>query len=92
MSMIRDLEDRREALVLRSTLQRAQLSARLAPAAHKLAVADRVAATVRAHPILAGIGLTGLLLIGPRRLVRWAVRGAPFYSGRLRALWSSRSV
>jgi hypothetical protein len=91
MSMLREQTDRREALVLRSTVQRARLSALLAPAAQGLAAADRVAATLRAHPILAGIGVAGLLLIGPRRLVRWAIRGAPFYSG-LRALWSPRSA
>ena len=78
--MIRELKDRREALVARSAVQRARISAQLAPAARRLAAADRFAATLRAHPVIAVIAATGLALIGPRKLLRWAVRVAPIYS------------
>ncbi len=78
--MILKLERRREALVLRSRLQRARLAVQLAPAARKLAVADRAIAALRAHPIIAGLAATGLALIGPRRLLRWGMRVVPLYS------------
>jgi hypothetical protein len=80
MAMIRDLARRREALVLRSGLQRAEIAAQLSPAARKLAAVDRVTATLRAHPVMAGVAATGLALIGPRRLLRWVMRVAPIYS------------
>jgi hypothetical protein len=78
--MLRELQDRRRALVVRSAFQRLRISAQLAPTARRLAAADRVVATLRAHPVAAGIALTGLALIGPRRLFRWAMRIAPIYS------------
>jgi hypothetical protein len=78
--MRRALQNRREALVLRSTLQRLRISVQMAPAARRLAAADRVVATLRAHPVAAGVALTGLALIGPRALFRWAMRVAPIYS------------
>jgi hypothetical protein len=80
MAMRSELQDRREALVLRSTLQRLRISVQMAPAARRLAAVDRVLATLRAHPIAAGVALTGLALIGPRALFRWAMRVAPIYS------------
>jgi hypothetical protein len=80
IQIIRTLQRRREALVLRSTAQRARLSAGLAPVARKLAAADRFTAAVRAHPVMAGIAATGLALVGGRRLVRWALRIAPLYA------------
>ena len=78
--MIRELQAKREALVTRSTAQRGRLSAQLAPAARRLAAADRIAATLRAHPVIAGMAATVLALIGPRRLLRWAMRIGPLYS------------
>lgn len=83
--MIRALEIRRRALVVRSAIQRGRLSAQLVPAARRLAAADRVVAALRAHPVMAGIAVTGLALIGVRPLLRWAVRIAPLYAllGRL---------
>ena len=80
IAMRRALEDRRHALVLRSTLQRLRISVQMAPAARRLAAVDRVVATLRAHPVAAGVLLTGLALIGPRVLFRWAMRIAPVYS------------
>ena len=84
-AMGRALRHRREALVLRSTLQRLRISVQVAPAARRLAAVDRVVATMRAHPIVAGVGLTALALIGPRALFRWAMRVAPVYSLLLRS-------
>ena len=78
--MLRELQDRRETLVVRSALQRARISARLTPAARALAAADCVAATLRAHPMAAGIAAIGVVLVGPRKLLRWAVRAGALYS------------
>jgi hypothetical protein len=80
IQIIRKLQRRRDALVLRSTAQRARLSAQIAPFARKLAAADRFTAAVQAHPVVAGIAATGLARIGVRRLLRWAVRIAPLYA------------
>jgi hypothetical protein len=78
--MSRALQQRRETLVLRSTLQRLRIAVQIAPAARRLAAVDRVVATLRAHPVAAGAVLAGLALIGPRMLFRWAMRVAPIYS------------
>jgi hypothetical protein len=80
IQIIRKLQRRREALVVRSTVRRARLSAQLAPVARKLAAADRLVAVVQAHPLMAAIAATGLALIGGRRLLRWALRIAPLYA------------
>jgi hypothetical protein len=80
MAMRSELQDRREALVLRSTLQRLRISVQMAPAARRLAAVDRVVATLRAHPLAAGVALSALALIGQRALFRWAMRIAPIYS------------
>lgn len=78
--MMRELGHRRAALFARSGVQRACIAARLAPAARRLAAADRFAAALRAHPVMTGIAATGLALIGPRRLMRWAMRLVPIYA------------
>jgi len=78
--MLRELQGRREALVVRSTLQRTRISGRLAPAARALAAADRVVATLRSHPVAAAIAAIGLVLVGPRTVLRWAVRAGSLYS------------
>lgn len=80
MSMVRRLEARRHALVMRSTVQRDRIAAQLQPAARRLAAGDRVVAALRAHPVIAGVAATGLALAGPRTLLRWVVRLAPIYS------------
>jgi hypothetical protein len=80
MPMIRSLRTRREALVTRSAAQRAAIAAQLAPAARTLAAADRVATTLRAHPVIAAVAAAGLALIGPRSVLLWAMRVLPVYS------------
>ena len=74
------LAQRRAALVALSTAQRAEIGAALAPAARKLAAADRALETLRAHPLLAGIVAAALGFLGPRRLLFWAARALPIYS------------
>lgn len=74
------IEKRRDALVARSTAQRAEIAAALAPAARKLAAADRVLETLRSHPFVAGAIAVALGYLGPRRLIFWAARALPVYS------------
>jgi len=78
--MMRELGHRRAALVARSSVQRACIAARLAPAARGLAAADRFAATLREHPVMTGMAASMLALIGPRTLLRWAMRLVPIYA------------
>jgi hypothetical protein len=66
--------------VLRSFVQRTQILVQISPVARKLAAADRVIAALRVRPVVAAVALTGLALIGPRVLVRWALRLAPIYA------------
>jgi hypothetical protein len=80
IALRRELQRRREALVIRSSFQRLRISVQVGPAARRLAAVDRVVAVQRAHPVAMGVALTGLALIGPRALFRWAVRIAPIYS------------
>lgn len=80
ISRLRRLQARREALVARSAAQRAHITAALAPAVRKLATADRLVATLRAHPMVTGAAAAGLILIGPHNVLRWTLRLAPFYS------------
>jgi hypothetical protein len=74
------LQARREALIARSSSQRASVSAQLAPAARKLAAADRVLAALEAHPFIAALAAAGLALIGPGKVLRWALRVVPIYA------------
>ena len=78
--ILRELEQRRAALVVRSGVQRACIAARLAPAARGLAATDRFAAALRAHPVMTGMAASVLALIGPRTLLRWAMRLVPVYA------------
>jgi hypothetical protein len=74
------LPARRAALVARSAAQRAQILAQVAPVARKLAAADRVVAALRAHPLITAIAAACLALIGPGKVLRWALRVVPIYS------------
>ena len=76
IAMSRGLQDRRRALVIRSSLQRLRISVQLVPGVSRLAAVDRVVTTLRAHSVAAGVVVTGLALIGPR----WATRIASVYS------------
>ena len=74
------LRQRRERLVAASASQRAALVARLEPLARRLGAADRAVNAVRAHPVMAGVALSALALLGPRALLGWAARLVPVYS------------
>jgi hypothetical protein len=80
ISMIRTLEGRREALVVRALIQRERLSAQWAPAARRLAATDRVVTALRTHPVMTGLAVAGVALMGPGALWRWVVRIGSLYA------------
>ena len=73
----RRLARRRQALVALADAQRAALAVALRPAARRLAALDRMVAAV------------ALALLGPRRLLPWALRAAPLVAF-LRRAWLDR--
>ncbi len=78
--LLRSLKARREALVVRSGLQRKEIGKALAPAQRMVAAGDRAVAALRAHPVIAAAAAAALALIGPGRWLRWALRAVPIYS------------
>ena len=75
---LRDLAQRKQALAARSAAQRAALAADLQPVAGRLAALDRIVQAVRRRPFLFSAAAVALVLLGPRRLLPWALRAAPF--------------
>jgi hypothetical protein len=76
--LTRALAERRHALVALSREQRAGLTAMLQPTARGLGMLDRVLAAVRARPFVISLAAAALVVLGPRRLLPWVVRVAPF--------------
>ena len=75
---LRELAQRKQALAARSAAQRAALAADLRPMAGGLAALDRIVRAVRRRPFLFSAAAVALVLLGPRRLLPWALRAAPF--------------
>lgn len=75
---VRRLARRRHALVAQSAVQRAELAGALQPLAHRLATLDRIVAAVRHRPVALSFAAAALALLGPRRLLHWALRALPF--------------
>jgi hypothetical protein len=75
---LRELARRKQALAARSAAQRATLAAALQPVASRLAMLDRIVQSVRQRPVLVAAAAVALVLLGPRRLLPWALRAAPF--------------
>lgn len=71
---------RRERLVAESARQRAELAGRLAPLTRRLGAADRAVGALRAHPVVAGLAVGAVALLGPRALLGWAARLLPVYT------------
>jgi hypothetical protein len=78
--LTRTLAERRQALTALSREQRAGLTAALQPTAHALGMLDRVLAAVRARPFVISLAAAALVVLGPRRLLPWVLRVAPFVS------------
>jgi len=78
IGMLRELAQRKQALAARSAAQRAAIAADLQPVAGRLAALDRIVQAVRQRPFLFSAAAVALVLLGPRRLLPWALRAAPF--------------
>lgn len=76
--LTRALARRRHALTALSREQRASLVAAVQPTARGLALLDRIVAVVRARPVVISLAAAALVVLGPRRLLPWVVRLAPF--------------
>jgi len=86
--ILAEYRQRREALVERSAAQRAALARAAEPFRSRLAALDRAASAVRGHPFLAAMAAGAVLLLGRRKLLRWALRALTAFSvvRRIRAL------
>lgn len=75
---LRELELRRDLLVLRSRLLRSQATMDGATIGARFAQVDRGFNAVRSlasSPVVLGVGALIALAVGPQRAVRWAGRG-----------------
>jgi hypothetical protein len=75
---------RRERLLARAALQREEVALLLKPWHAPLAVADRgiaVAAYVRAHPSIVIVAVAALVVLSPKRALRWGRRAFAVWRG-----------
>jgi hypothetical protein len=89
----KQLSARHSSLRDRCALQRQELSQQAQQIERHLSGVDRAVNAVRAvarSPLLIVGGIATIALLRPRRLVRWASRGALFYS-TARRFWRSRT-
>jgi len=73
-----ELAERRERLVAKAALQRAELSGHLVPWKSVCAVADKGVSSVRylqQHPVWVAAALTFVVALRPRKAFRWMSRG-----------------
>ncbi len=82
-SRIAEIVSRREALVSRATLQRAQITAAasgLRPSLWFANLAVRAHHLFKSTPFLAALALGLLAAAGPRRALRWGYRGITLFA------------
>ena len=73
------LARRRERLVAHSTAQRAQLVASFEPIGRAAATLDRIVGPIRRHPVIATLAVTGVALLGSRKIFDLASRAVTIY-------------
>ncbi len=74
------LARRRRELVERSAAQRAALVGNAEPILRKAAAADRVVASVRRYPVVAGLVMAAVALLGPRKIFDLGARAITLYT------------
>ncbi|HEY0939217.1 MAG TPA: YqjK family protein [Steroidobacter sp.] len=82
-------------LRLRAAMQRRELGATMSQIEHHLSSVDRgIDAAQRwiKNPVVIVGGVALVALVGPKRLMRWASRGALFYSTAKRFIRLRRSI
>jgi len=88
-SRAQQLAQRRARLRAQCELQRRELRSQAAQIEEHLAGIDRAVAIVRgvtAKPVAISIAIATLVLIGPKRALRWVTKGAVWYSTGKRLL------
>ncbi|HYL91423.1 MAG TPA: hypothetical protein VEU32_21920 [Burkholderiales bacterium] len=70
---------RRERLVASSTAQRARLVADCEPLGRAAATLDRIVGPIRRHPVIATLAVTGVALLGSRKVFDLASRAVTIY-------------
>jgi hypothetical protein len=76
---LRELQQRRAALVERSTELRAGLVRDAAPIVQKAAGADRVLAALRRYPVVTAVA-AGAIAIAGRKVLPWLTRALTLYA------------
>jgi hypothetical protein len=77
--MSADLAQRRQALVARSTAERAAIIAAAGPLLGKAATADRLYSRIRRHPVSVTIIGVAVAALGARKLFTVATRAMALY-------------
>lgn len=75
---LHDIVARRRTLVVQAAKQRGELIAQVAALRHSLRFAElglRGLRSMRSHPLLAIVAAAAVAVVGPRRLLRAAIRG-----------------
>lgn len=88
-SRAQQLAERRARLRAQCELQRRELRHQAEQIEEQLAGIDRAVAVIRgvtAKPVVISIAIAALVLIGPKRALRWATQGAIWYSTAKRML------
>jgi len=69
----------REALVAQSAAQRSAIIESSAPLLRGAAALDRIVGPIRRHPVLAAAAVTGVALLGSRKIFDLATRAITIY-------------
>jgi YqjK-like protein len=83
----RQLASRREELIARSEVQRAQLAETVQPLKSGARIADqalRVAGMLRRHPFLTALGIATVMIGSRGRLLRWVAAALPLVGSAIR--------
>lgn len=73
------LAARREALVAQSAAQRSAIITHAQPLLRGVATLDRIVDPIRRHPLIAALAVTGVALVGSRKIFDLATRAVTIY-------------
>ena len=79
MNLREGLAARREALIAQSATQRSAIISSVQPLLRGAATLDRIVAPIRRHPLIAALAVTGVALLGSRKIVDLATRAVTIY-------------
>ena len=79
MNQQQGLAARREALIAQSNAQRSAIVSNAQPFLKGAATLDRIVGPVRRHPVIAALAVTGVALLGSRKIFDLATRAVTIY-------------